>query len=145
MGYFLCRETMQHLLCLRQQLLKVVTNEDKRMNLNIKVFLGRKNEVVGELNDAFEILAAAFGIELKHILMHKMGLVLVLMPQTMQTRLRCLSEAARQMMVFGAIMELHVPTHRDEKHHKGHHQGADLQNSFFHAAKIGIILLHKSH
>ena len=103
------------------------------------MLLRRKNEVVGELNDAFEILAAAFGIELNHILMHEMSLVLMLMPQTMQARLRRLTEATRQMMVFGAIMELHVPTHRDEKHHKGHHHGTDLQDSFFHAAKIGKI------
>ena len=92
MRYFLCREMMQHLLCLRQQLLKVVTNEDKRIELNIKVFLGRKNEVVGELNDTVEILAAAFGVELHRILMHEVGLVLMIVSQAMVARLSSINE-----------------------------------------------------
>ena len=68
--------------------------------------------------------------------MHEMGLMLMLVLQTMETRLRCIDETARQMMVFGAIVELHVPTHRDEEHHEGHHEGTYLQQLLFHAAKI---------
>ena len=96
-------------------------DKDNRLQLNIKVFLRRKNEIVGELDDAVIVLAAAFGVELYHILINEVGFVLMLMPHTMMTRLRRIDKASRQMMVFGAIVELHVPTHRDEKHHKGHH------------------------
>ena len=46
------------------------------------------------------------------------------------------SDAAQKMMVFGAIVEIHVPTHRNEKHQKRHQKGSYLQNAFFHAAKI---------
>ena len=77
--------------------------------------------------------------------MHEMGFVLMLVLQTMEALLCRINETARQMMVFGAIVELHVPTHRDEKHHKRHYQGTDLQDSFFHAAKIGIFLQPKAH
>ena len=109
------------------------------------MFVRRKNEVVGELDDAFEVLAAAFGVELHHILMCEVGFMLMLVPNAMMARLCRIDKASRQLVVFGAIVELHVPTHRDEKHHKGHHQRSDLQDSFFHAAKIGIFLQPKSH
>ena len=68
--------------------------------------------------------------------MHIMSFMFVFMAVAMWTRLGRIDEAAGQMVVFGAIVELHVPTHRDEKHHEGHHHGTDLQDSFFHAAKI---------
>ena len=109
--------------------------------MDVKMFVGRKNEVVGELDQALEILAAAFGVELKSVLMHKMGFMFGFMAMAMRTRLGRVNKAAGQMVVFGAIVELHVPTHRDEKHHKGHHHGTDLQDSFFHAAKIGIFCI----
>ena len=79
--------------------------------MNIQVFFGRKNVVVGELDEALEILAAAFGIELKPVLMHNMSLMLVFVGETMHTRFCRINETAAQMMVFGAIVELHVPTH----------------------------------
>ena len=120
-------------------------DKDKRLDLDFKVFLWRKNEIVGELDDTVKVLTAAFGIELNDILMHEVGFVLVLMPHTMMARLRRINETSRQMVVFSAIVELHVPTHRDEKHHKNHHQRSDLQDSFFHAAKIRFFLKPKSH
>ena len=104
--------------------------------MEFKVFLRRKNVVVGELNLAFEVLAAAFGVELEAVLWHSVSLMLVLVAMAMHARLCRVNEAARQMMVFGAIVELHVPTHRDEEHHKGHHKGSDTQDSFFHGAKL---------
>ena len=136
MGYFSSREMMQHLLCLRQQVEDVEIGEGKGLEMNVKVFFGRKNVVVGELDQAFEVLAAAFGIELKSVLMHKMSLMLMFVGKAMHTRFCCIDKTAAQMVVFGAIVELHVPTHRDEEHHKGHHQRTNLQDSFFHAAKV---------
>ena len=75
------------------------------------MFFGRKNVVVGELDQAFEVLAATFGIELQAMVLYKMSLMLVFVGQAMHTRLRSVDETAAQMVVFGAIMELHVPTH----------------------------------
>ena len=121
MGYFSCGEMMPRLLCLRQQVLKIEMDEDKRLEKEVLLFVGRKNVVVGELNLAFEVLAAAFGVELDSVLWHSVGLMLVLVAMAMHARLCRVNEAAHHMMVFGAIVELHVPTHRDEKHHKGHH------------------------
>ena len=67
MGYFSCGEIMPRLLCLRQQILKVKMEEDKRLEMDVKLFVRRKNEVVGELDLAVEVIAAAFGIELHDI------------------------------------------------------------------------------
>ena len=136
MGYFSGREMMENLLCLRQQVKDVKMGEGKGLKMNVKVFFGRKNVVVGELDQAFEVLAAAFGIELKSVLMHKMSLMLMFVGKAMHTRFCRIDKTAAQMVVFGAIVELHVPTHRDEEHHKGHHQRTNLQDSFFHAAKV---------
>ena len=112
MGYFSSREMMEHHLCLRQQLLKVEMGKGKRLNMDVKVFLGRKNEVVSKLDFALEVLATAFGVELKPVLMYEMGFVLMLMLQAMRASLRWHNtKTARQVMVFGAIVELHVPTH----------------------------------
>ena len=110
--------------------------QDEGLQAENQVFVRRKNVVVGELDLAIEVLAAAFGVELEAVLWHSVGLMLVLVAMAMHARLCSVNEAARHMMVFSAIVELHVPTHRDEKHHKGHHQGSDTQDSFFHAAKI---------
>ena len=110
--------------------------EGKGLKMNVKVFVGRKNEVVGKLNHTLEVLAAAFGVELQAMVLYKTNLVLVFVGKAMHTRFRRVDETASQMVVFGAIVELHVPTHRDEEHHKSHHHGTDLQDSFFHAAKV---------
>ena len=110
-------------------------DEGKRLEMDVKVFFGRKNEVVGELDFALEVLAAAFRIELDFMRLREMSLVFVLMLKAMQARLRRLAEAPRQVMLCRAIMELHVPTYRDEKHRKGHQKGTDLKQSFFHGRK----------
>ena len=55
---------MKCLLSLRQQHLKIEMSEDYRLKMDVKVFLRRKNIVVGELDLAFEVLTAAFGVEL---------------------------------------------------------------------------------
>ena len=85
--------------------------EGKGLKMNVKVFFGRKNVVVGELDEALEILAATFGIELQAMVLYKMSLMLVFMGKAMHTRFCCIDETAGQMVVFGAIVELHVPTH----------------------------------
>ena len=110
MGYFSSREMMQHLLCLRQQVEDVEIGEGKRLKMNVKVFFGRKNVVVGELDQAFEVLAATFGIELQAMVLYKMNLMFVFVGQAMHTRFCRIDKTAAQMVVFGAIMELHVPT-----------------------------------
>lgn len=85
--------------------------QDKGLEMDVKVFFERKNEVVGELDFALEILAAAFCIELDFMWLREMSLVFVLMLKAMQARLRRLAKAPRQVMLCRTIMELHVPTH----------------------------------
>ena len=104
--------------------------------MDFGVFFWRKDVVVGELYLAFKLLAAAFGVKLETVLLYSMGLMFVLVTETMEASLRSITKATRQMMVLGAIVELHVPTHRDEEHHKGHQQGSDMQDLVFHAAKL---------
>ena len=131
---------LKGLFCLRHQVLKVEMGENKRLEMNVKVFFRRKNKVVSELDFALEVFAAAFCFELDFMRLRETGFVFVLMLKAMGTSLRRRdAEAARQVMVFGAIMELHVPTHRNEQHRKGHQKRTDLKQPFFHAAKIQII------
>ena len=114
---------MPRLLCLRQQLLKVEMEEDKRLEMDVKLFLRRKNEVISKLDLAVEVVAAAFGIELESIQLPKVcfGLfVLMFMVEAMQTMVYHCTKAARQLVVFGAIMELHIPSDRDKQHHECH-------------------------
>ena len=111
MGYFSKREKMKKLLYLRHPFQKVKMGEDKRLKINGKLLVRRKNKVVGELDQALEILTATSGIELKTVLGSGMGFVLVLMAVTMQARRCRIDKTAAQMVVFGAIVELHVPTH----------------------------------
>ena len=91
------------------------------------------------MNLTVEIIATAFFIEMHDI---KMFLklndihVMVRMVLAVLAKARGIAETAQQMMVFGAIVEIHVPTHRNEKHQKRHQKGSYLQNAFFHAAKI---------
>ena len=88
--------------------------------MDVQMLVCRKNEVVRELDFVVEVLAAAFGAELDFARLRKMSLVFVLMLKAMRARLCRHAEAARQVMLFGAIVKPHVPTHRDKKHHKGH-------------------------
>ena len=53
-------------------------------------------------------------------LLHKIGFVSMLMVKAMQARLRCIDEATRQLVVFGAVMELDIPTDGDKQHYKCH-------------------------
>ena len=69
-------------------------------------------------------------------LLQRMGFVSMLMVKAMQARLCRIDEATRQLMVFGAVMELDIPADGDEQHHKRHQTRANLQQPFFHAAKI---------
>ena len=122
MEYFSFGEMMPTLLCLRQQLLKVEVNEDKRLEMDVKMFVRRKNEVVGKLDLAVEVLTTAFGVELDDIVLqdHLCFLVLVMVPQAMHACCGSVTEATRHVMIFGAIMELHVPSDRDKQHHESH-------------------------
>ena len=111
--------------------------EDKRLEMDIKVFLGGKNVIVRELDDALIILTTASGIKM-HDVVSFLGLCLMVpmvMSRTMHAMCSGIAEAAGHMMVFGTIVELHVPTHGDEEHHKGHQKGTDLQQTFFHGRK----------
>jgi hypothetical protein len=59
--------------------------EGKGLKMNVMVFVGRKNEVVGKLNHTFEILAAAFGVELQAVVLYKMSLMLMFVGKAMRT------------------------------------------------------------
>ena len=77
---------MPRLLCLRQQLLKVEMEEDKRLEMDVKLFLRRKNEVISKLDLAVEVVAATFSIELESIQLPKVCFgffVLMFMVETM--------------------------------------------------------------
>ena len=106
--------------------------------MDVKLFLRRKNEVIGKLDLAVEVIAAAFGIEL-HDIVRQSGFhfMLVVVIPAMHAVVGCIDKAACRMVFFGAIMELHIPTDRDKQHGKGHQEGTDLQQSLFHGAKVG--------
>ena len=106
--------------------------------MDVKLFLRRKNEVIGKLDLAVEVIAAAFGIEL-HDIVRQSGFhfMLVVVIPAMHAFVGCIDKAACRMVFFGAIMELHIPTDRDKQHDNGHQEGADLQQSLFHGAKVG--------
>ncbi len=89
------------------------------------MFVGRKNVVVGELDLALEVLAAALGIKLGFMLLREMGFVFVLMVVAMQARFRRLAKAARKVMLRRAIVELHVPSHGNEQYHEGQQKRTD--------------------
>ena len=57
--------------------------QDEGLQVDHQVFLRRKNVVVGKLNLAFEILAAAFGVELDAVLWHSVSFMLMLVAMTM--------------------------------------------------------------
>ena len=68
--------------------------EDKGLKMDVKVFLRRKNKVVGELDLALEVLAAAFRIELYLMRLREMSFMFMLMLKAMGTCLHRLAEAA---------------------------------------------------
>ena len=112
--------------------------QDEGLQADNQVFVRRKNEVVGELDLAIEVIAAAFGIEL-HDIVRQSGFrfMLVIVIPAMHAFVGCIEKAACRMVLFGAIVELHIPTDRDKQHDEGHQKGADLQQSLFHGAKVG--------
>ena len=129
---------MPRLLCLRQQLLKVEMDEDKRLEMDVKLFVRRKNVVVGKLNLAFEILTATFGVELYDILRQRgFHFVLMMVLPAMHAVVGGIAQTPRRMVIFGAVMELHIPPDRDKQHDEGHQERTDLQQSLFHGAKVG--------
>ena len=96
--------------------------EGKGLKMNVMVFVGRKNEIVGELNHTLKVLATAFGVELYDTVRHGhlFFLVFMMVPYAMHAISSSIAETAHHVMVFGAVMELHVPTDRDKQHRKGH-------------------------
>ena len=69
-------------------------------------------------------------------LLHRDDFMSMLMVKAVQARFSRIDKATRQLMVFGAVMELDIPADGDEQHHKCHQTRADLQQSLFHGAKI---------
>ena len=112
--------------------------QDEGLHADNQVFVRRKNKVIGELDLAIEVIAAAFGIEL-HDIVRQSGFrfMLVIVIPAMHAFVGCIEKAACRMVLFGAIVELHIPTDRDKQHGKGHQERTDLQQSLFHGAKVG--------
>ena len=115
------RKTTEDLLHDRRQVQNRKMKDVYRLEMDVQMLLGRKNKVVGELDFAVEIFTATFWFITDCIRLCSMeAYVFMFVVAAMQARLSRLAEAARHLMCFGAIMELHVPAHRNEKHHKGH-------------------------
>ena len=91
--------------------------QDEGLQAENQVFVRRKNIVVGELDLAIEVLAAALGVELNGILWRSgFHLMIIMMPHAMHALGGGITEATHDVMVFGTIVELHVPTDRDKQH-----------------------------
>ena len=100
--------------------------------------------MVGKANLTFEILAAAFGIEMPHLEMifKFIGVhVVVVMSQTMLTEHRGVAETGHQMVVFIAKMKVNVQSVSDKQHIKCHQKRPDLKDFSFHDAKLKKILI----
>ncbi len=97
--------------------------------VEVEVFICRKNVVVSELDLAVEVVAAALGVEVYDILRQDFFrfLVPMMMPHTMHAFGGSIIETACHVMVFGTVMELHVPADRDKQHGEGHQKGTELQ------------------
>lgn len=95
--------------------------QDDGLQVDNQVFVRRKNEVIGELYLTVEVVTATFGVEMHNIERQRgFHFMLMIVFQTMHTISGSIAETAHHVMVFGAIVELHVPSCRDEQHHKGH-------------------------
>jgi hypothetical protein len=68
----------------------------------------------------------------------------MMVPYAMHAISSSIAETAHHVMVFGAVMEIHVPTDRYEQHHKGHQKGTDLQQPLFHGRKSKDFLYFRS-
>ena len=96
--------------------------EDYRLEMNVDVFVRRKNVVVGKLDLAVEVIAAAFGIEMEDLVKRdRLRFVLMMVTQAMHAFRGGIAETARHVVILGTIMDLHVPSHRDKQHHKSHY------------------------
>jgi hypothetical protein len=85
-----------------------------------QVLVRGKNEIVGELDFAIEVLATALGVELDDIMWQNYFLVPVMMPHAMYAFSGGIAKTACQVVVFSTVMELQIPADRDEQHHEGH-------------------------
>ena len=96
------------------QFSQVEVGQKEGLQADNQVFVGRKNVVVGELDLAVEVLAAALGAELDNIVRQVFFrfLVPMMMPYTMHAFRGCINETARKVMVFSTIVELHIPPKR---------------------------------
>ncbi len=95
--------------------------QDNGLQVDNQVFVRRKNEVVGELYLTVEVVTATFGVEMHNIERQRgFHFMFMIVSQTMHTISGSIAETAHHVMVFGAIVELHIPSCRDEQHHKGH-------------------------
>ena len=96
---------------------QVEVGQNERLQADNQVLVRRKNIVVGELDFAVEVLAAAFGTELDDIMSHLMAfrrLVVMLVAEAMQATFSRFAETACKSVVFSAIMELYIPPHRNQ-------------------------------
>ena len=129
-GDFPCRETIENLLHDGRQVQNRKLSMINRLEMNVQMPLGRKNVVVAKLDEAVEIFAATscFIMDyIKKVKVHFAVFVLMFVVEAMQARLsRRNAETARQVMVFGAIVELHVPAHRNKQYHQSHQHRPDL-------------------
>lgn len=116
-------------------------NKGKSLKENVEVFLRRKNEAVGKLDELFEVLAAALVVELSPVVERGLGgfvcmFMLVLMRLAMRAEVGGQAEAAQQHVGLGAVMELDIPIGGDPEHQQGDEEGSYLQPTFFHGAKL---------
>ena len=96
--------------------------QNEGLQADDQVFVSRKNKVVGKLDLAVEIVAAAFGGIVDNVVRHVRSnrLMAVMVTHAMHTSCFGIDKTAGQVVILGAVMELHVPSHRDEEHRKGH-------------------------
>ena len=108
-----------------------------------KMFFDGEGIIVGELYFAVEVLAAAFGAEVEHMLMFfklfgvHMAMMMVVL--AMFAELRSVAKAAHQTMVLATIVEVDVPAHGNEEHQQCHSRRYYLKEKPFHAAKVHIL------
>ena len=118
------------------QVRQVKMGQDKGLQLDNQMFVGRKNIVVGELDLAVEVLAAALGIIMECLVLLKVcfgSFVLMFMVEAVHTLVCHYAKTAHKLVVFGTIVEFHVPPDRYEQHREGQQKGADLQQPIFHS------------
>ena len=122
--------------------------EDERLVMKILELFRCKYVLISELYLAIEVVAAALGIE-----MRRRGMVLVAFLAALGvTEALCVhwqthSDVACHRVARRAVMEAHIPTDRDEQHHKGQQKTTDLQQTFFHGrknTKSNHIIFHRT-